>query len=403
MFKPIVMTVVVVASTGWAGAASAQAPPAAPLVAAETPAPNDYGNSANWLCRPGRTDACSVDLATTVVTADGRLTREPWTAAANAPIDCFYAYPTVSTDTSPNSDMTANPAELNVVRQQFARFASVCRPYAPLYRQVTLAGLRRTMASGALVSLDQGLGYDDVRDAWRYYLEHDNRGRGVVLIGHSQGSFILTRLIRDEIEGTPAHARLISAILAGATVPVPRGRDVGGALKATPVCRSASQTGCVIAYSAFRSTLPPPANTLFGHVADPAMEAICVNPPALTGRANGALHAYLSANGGTIVGGGGGTPMPWVTPGPAVETPFVSVPDLLTARCASNEHANYLEITVHGDPADPRVDDIGGDLGGARPQANWGLHLVDVGLAMGDLVEIVRQQTGAYAKLGIRN
>jgi len=75
----------------------------------------------------------------------------------------------------------------------------------------------------------------------------------------------------------------------------------------------------------------------------------------------------------------------------------VSVPGLLTARCASNENATYLEVTVHGNPADPRVDDITGDLGGATPLANWGLHLIDVNLAMGNLVDIVGQQSKAYA------
>ena len=84
----------------------------------------------------------AVDLATTIVKADGSFTREEWKADPNAPIDCFYVYPTVSTDPTPLSDMTADPAELNVIRQQFARFGSVCRVYAPLYRQVTLAGLR---------------------------------------------------------------------------------------------------------------------------------------------------------------------------------------------------------------------------------------------------------------------
>jgi hypothetical protein len=72
-------------------------------------------------------------------------------------------------------------------------------------------------------------------------------------------------------------------------------------------------------------------------------------------------------------------------------TPFVSVPGLLTARCATNEHATYLEVTVHGDPSDPRADDIGGDL---SPQ--WGLHLVDVNVAMGNLLEIVRRQSEAW-------
>jgi hypothetical protein len=370
-----------VATLCWAGSAAAQEP-------------NDYGKDASWLCRPERHDACDVDLATTVVAADGTLTREAWKTDSNAPVDCFYVYPTVSTDPGPNSDMTADPAELNVIHQQFARFGSVCRPYAPLYRQVTLAGLRRQMAGGGRAVLDRGLGYDDVREAWNYYLEHDNKGRGVVLIGHSQGSYILAALIRQEIDGKPAQSRLVSAILMGTTIAVPRGKDVGGAFQHVPLCRSASQTGCVITYASFRSTVPPPDNALFGKVPDPNQDAACTNPAALAG-GSGELHAYLSMTGRNITGTS--PPKPWVSPERPIETPWVSVPGLLTARCASNEQATYLEVTVHGDPADPRVDDITGDIGAnGQVLANWGLHLVDVNLAIGNLVDIVGRQAKAY-------
>jgi hypothetical protein len=54
-------------------------------------------------------------------------------------------------------------------------------------------------------------------------------------------------------------------------------------------------------------------------------------------------------------------------------------------------------VTVNADPADPRADDIPGDLGMAgKPQANWGLHLVDVNLAMGNLLEVVSSQSKSY-------
>jgi pimeloyl-ACP methyl ester carboxylesterase len=292
--------------------------------------------------------------------------------------------------------MNADPAELNVIRQQFARFASKCRPYAPLYRQVSLAGLRRMMAGGGRATLDRGLGYDDVRDAWRHYLEHDNNGRGFVLIGHSQGSYVLTELIRQEIDGKPVQSRLVSALLLGATVAVAKGKDVGGAFQSIPLCRSAAQTGCVVTYASFRSTVPPPANTLFGKVADPNLTAACTNPAALGG-GSAELHAYLSATGSTITSTT--APKPWVVPEQKIETPWVSVPKLLTAQCATNEHATFLEVTVHGDPADPRADDITGDLGApGQPLANWGLHLIDVNLGMGNLIDIVGQQAMAYAK-----
>jgi hypothetical protein len=293
--------------------------------------------------------------------------------------------------------MNADPAELNVIKQQFARFASKCQPYAPLYRQVTLVGLRRMLAPGAAVTLDQGLQYDDVKDAWNYYLNNDNKGRGVVLVAHSQGSFILNRLIHDEIDGKPIQSKLVSAILLGTVIAVPKGKDVGGTFQHVPLCHAATQTGCVITFASFRSTIPPPANTLFGRVPDANMAAACTNPAALAG-GSGSLHAYLDKSGRTITST---TPAkPWVTPEQPIETPWVSVPGLLTAKCSSNENASgYLEVTVHGDPADPRVDDIVGDIGvGTNVLANWGLHLIDVNLAMGNLLDIVSQQTKAYLK-----
>jgi DUF3089 family protein len=356
---------------------------------------NNYGDAKSWLCRPGQHDACDVDLSTTIVAPGGKLSRETWTANPNAPIDCFYVYPTVSTDPTPNSDMIADDAERNVISQQFARFASKCRPYAPIYRQITLAGLRPLLASGgAAAAFEHGLQYDDVLDAWNYYLEHDNRGRGFVLIGHSQGAFILAALIRNEIDGKPVASRMVSAILLGTTLAVPRGKDVGGAFKHVPLCRSASQTGCVITYASFRSTIPPPANTLFGKVADPDMVAACTNPAALGGGA-GELHAYLSTTGSTIVRTM--PPKPWVTPDRPIATPWVSVPGMLTARCTTNENATYLEVTVHADPSGPRVTDITGDLmGGTQILANWGLHLIDVNLALGNLVDIVGRQAKAW-------
>ena len=371
----------------------------------QTPAPNDYRDAKSWLCRPDLArdqNACSIDNTTTVVAASGSFTREAWQADAKAPIDCFYVYPTVSTDPTPNSDMIADPAERNVIRQQFARFGSVCRQFAPLYRQVTLVGLRRALGSGGRASFEQGVQYDDVRDAWNYYLEHENRGRGVVLVAHSQGSYILAELIRREIDGKPVQSRMVSAILLGTTLAVPKGKDVGGAFQHVALCHSSSQTGCVITYASFRSTIPPPANTLFGKVAGPDMVAACTNPAALNG-GSGTLHAYLSKDGTSIVGN---TPAkPWVTPEKPVETPFVSVPGLLTAECATNENATYLAVTVHGDPSGPRTSDIVGDLNGAngQPQPNWGLHLIDVNLGMGNLIDIVRAQAKAYRSLQTRH
>ena len=357
-----------------------------------TPAANDYGDPATWLCLPGRDDACALDLTTTVVAADGSLTTETWAADPDAPIDCFYVYPTVSRDQTRDSDMMAGPGENGVVRSQLARFASKCRVYAPLYRQVTIGGLQALIAAGSAIEWDLNLGYRDVVDAWNHYLEHDNDGRGVVLMGHSQGTGVLVKMIAAEIDGKPVQDRMISAILLGNSVAVPEGKDVGGSFDHIPLCRSADQIGCAITYMSFRSTVPP-QETFFGVAEGEGMVAGCTNPASLGGGA-GELDAY---HGPSIVGFPSTTQ--WTEPAKTIETEFVRTPGLVRGECVQKNGYSYLEVTVQGDPGDARADDIPGDLiFGGTPGSLWGLHLIDVSVAMGNLVDIVGRQTDAYLK-----
>ncbi|MDB5432486.1 MAG: hypothetical protein JWP35_3602 [Caulobacter sp.] len=385
----------VVALAALAGSAQAQTPPPAPPVKAAA-TPNDYNDKANWLCLPGRADACANDNTTTVVKADGSTTVETWKADPKAPVDCFYVYPTVSRDPSLVSDMTANAEEVFVVQQQAARLGIKCRVFAPLYRQVTLPALTAFMSGkpmpGSMEPWVREVGYDDVRDAWRWYLAHENHGRGVVLLGHSQGSGVLTRLIAEEIDGKPVQKQVISAWLMGASVPVAQGKDVGGAFKSVPLCHSTSQTGCVVAYPSFRDTSPPSAGALFGKPFPPQPGTLgaCVNPAALGGGV-GQLHSYLTNLPGRTT--------TW-TQGKTITTPFVSTPGLLTAECKTTPDGYvYLSIHINADPADPRTDTLAGDvMVGGQIQKGWGLHLVDVNIAMGNVLEDVGLQSAAWLK-----
>jgi hypothetical protein len=372
-----------------AGAASAQGAP---------PAKNDYAKPDTWLCRPDKTNDnyCNVDLSTTVVKGNGSETTEAYKADPKAPIDCFYVYPTVSNDPGAISGMTPTSAEINVVKAQFARLGSKCRLYAPMYRQVTLTALRARMSGkpmpGANDPATRQTGYEDIVNAWNYYLAHDNHGRGVVLVGHSQGSGVLTQLIVKEIDGKPVEKKVISAILMGTRLPIDDGKETG-LFKDFPLCASPSQTQCAIAYSSFRDTIPPPANSLFGKAPSPGQFAACANPAALGGgKAN--LHAYLS-NGEQIVNSG--TQSTWVKGKLNPTTPFVSVPGLLTGECVKKNGFSYLEVHVNAVPSDPRTDTVAGDVvQNGQVNAAWGLHLIDANLEMGNIVDVVGQEAKAY-------
>lgn len=381
-----------VALAWMAGVAVAQAPD--PLIAHA-----DYSNPALWLCRPDLADnRCKVDLRATVIQANGRTSIERFRPARTPKVDCFFVYPTVSFDPGWQSDFVPDHMEFDDIRLQFARYGSVCRQFAPMYRQRTLTALRA--ASGGPQPVGErpppGIGgLADVIDAWNYYLRHENHGRGVVLVGHSQGAWMLSGLIAAEIEGKPAQKQIVSAILLGAPILVPPGADVGGTFKSLPLCRSERQTGCVIAYASFRDRHPPPDNSLFGKSRD-GLQAACTNPANLAG-GQGEPESYFLTQ-GFLNGAGGKTQPDWLTPHRDIVTPFVKTPGLLTTTCVQHGDFSYLEVRVNADPGDPRTDDLAGQvIRAAGPDYSWGLHIIDMDLSMGDLIRIVGKQARAYS------
>jgi hypothetical protein len=353
-----------------------------------------YDDPSHWVCRPDiDDDICDSDLDATIIDADGTLTPEPFERAEDPAIDCFYVYPTISRDATTYADWELSDEEEGYVTlQQAARLQSQCRLFAPGYRQVTLGGLGARM--GGEEPEEQGDPFADVLDAFQTYMAEDNDGRGFVLIGHSQGSSMLNQLIQAEVDpNEDVRALLVGAYLAGSAVAVPQGEIVGGDFAEVPLCTELGETGCVTTWATFRDTAPPPANSFFGAPREGDGEAGCVNPAAPGGSAE--LDAYFPANAGASIldSLGAGAEGPGWVEGTEIETPFVRVRDLVTGECATEGNFRYLEAVITGDGDGPRADDVPGDL-----SAEWGLHLVDVNLVMGDVVANVEAQADAFAE-----
>jgi hypothetical protein len=358
-----------------------------------------YAEDANWLCKPGKADdVCSRDLDTTVVNADGTTEVQTHQAAENAPVDCFYVYPTTSNDATPNSDLTvAEEQEAHTAYIQAARLSSTCRVFAPVYRQLTVPQIFADQGSGGAPGTSPvwQSAYEDVLDAFKHFVANESLGRPFVLVGHSQGAEHLRRLLAEEIDNQPAlRDRLVSALLLGWPITVPEGQAVGGAFQNVPLCQAAEQTGCVVAYSSYRSTDPPGAEAMFGRPFQGAEgSAACVNP-ASPGGGPAALHPYFLVEQpmGAILGA---PSQPFTDAARAAEitTPFVTYPDLVTGECVTEGDVNYLKLTVNADPADPRTDVINGDFPAGE---GWGMHLIDVSVAMGDLEQMVAAQVDAF-------
>jgi Protein of unknown function (DUF3089) len=376
---------------GLALLAAVLARPAAAFEAPATPG-LDYADAANWVCRPGA-PACGDDLTAAALGADGRVRIERFAPAAHPKIDCFYVYPTVSMSPEVNAPAGVTEAERRSVRQQAARLAGACRLYVPFYRQFTVGHMElHKPPSPAEMQAGYRLVDADIFAAWDRYLTHDNHGRGVVLVGHSQGAGVLQDLIRRHIEGQPAQARIVSAVLPGSGVTAPAGKDVGGTFKSIPACRSEGQTGCVIVFNSFRSEEPIPPAKLFQF---PGGDALCTNPAALAG-GRGVLKPYLSTRGETIIPDFTARQAAW-TATTTIDAPFVTLPGYYAAECRNDGHWNYLAVIPQPQPGDQRTGALVGDwIQDGRRDETMGLHLIDLNLVMGNLIDVLNRQAEAW-------
>ncbi len=348
-----------------------------------------------WLCGPGvADDPCRPSLSTTLYrgwdTNAGTVTPK---RSRDRGVDCFYVYPTVSGQETRLATKRVDPEVRSIALYQVARLSQLCHVYAPVYRQATVPALQ----AGTTTRSDYLKAYGDVEEAFDAFLKRIGRKRGFVLIGHSQGSYHLQRLVRRRIDTHAAlRRRMVSAVLLGGNVTVRKGSDRGGVFRRIRTCRNATQLSCVIAFSTFNET--PPADALFGRgesrVASflglpkgAKLDTVCTNPAALGSDRSVALSAIAPgvpfAPGTLIAAGIAVLGIQW----PTASTTFVQSDGSFTGRCSRAGGAHVLRVaSTPGTPV-PR----------ASPTPDWGLHLLDANIAQGDLVKVLRRQIGAFA------
>lgn len=332
-----------------------------------------------WLCRPGQgDDPCTASLLTTVVGVDGTKRVVDYEPANDPPIDCFYLYPNITHQPVPNANLHIDPQETTIAELEASPFSQVCRVFAPMYRE-------RTDLDPSSTTDDQ-ITARSVLGAWDDYLEHYNEGRGVVFIGHSEGSYQLAEILTHHVDQVP-HVRklLVSAIITGQDLV--DYKDGFGPLKTIGPCRSETQTGCVVGYNAYSQT--PPSDSKFGRVAPSLaghpVEDVCTNPADLGGGSGELISMYRThlptqeVAGSVVEGIFGSHP-------PTSSTPWVEYDGLYSASCATVNGADVLKVVAG--PGAPALSPF--------PDAAWGLHVDDPNLAMGNLVALVRSEAAAY-------
>jgi hypothetical protein len=380
-----------VASPGTAGSSVPAANPngargGAPIARYAGFSTPQYTDQANWLCGPGAAadDRClRQDLDTTVIRADGstEITYAP--ARSNPPFDCFYVYPTVGfgSPTGNDLEMAADTnSEDAVIEKQAARLRTQCRIYAPLYRQTTGAG-------------DAAMAYGDVRDAWKQNMAHWNEGRPFLLMGHSQGSGMLQRLMVDEIDGdAEVRGRMIAAWLLGGSAMLPADQKVGGTFKNIPACTEPTQNGCVVGFNSVAAGGPDSDRERWGRSNEGEVK-LCTNPAALAGGSTKLTPIYANREVDPAA-------KPWITgkPSGTVTTPFVELPDLVTAGCRTQTitRADGTTVTVTALEYSPTA--AAGDVRDLDQMLTpgpgfWALHIQEAQLTMRNLLDLLSRQS----------
>ena len=340
-----------------------------------------------WLCKPGLKDnPCGPSLSTTKLSNDGQTVLGKYTPPKlrHPGIDCFYIYPTVSDDKSDNSDLSIDPEERSIALYQAARYSQRCRVFAPMYRQVTLTRLLK--GPDTITPKMQNIAYQSALAGWKDYLKNYNHGRPFVLIGHSQGSFTLRKLIAEQIDqNAKLRHQLVSAILLGGNVLVKKHRVAGGDFKNIPACQSRD---------------PAPLRDRLLDVQRPraAGRRLRAGQRVLGSSARpdpeGALrlsggqppeddHSHPAVRSRTTIGAATsaiGFPRPNVT------TAWAELDHAYTGGCSSAGGANVLQIADNPNAFHLR----------AIPDATWGLHLTDANIALGNLTHIVKREAQTY-------
>jgi hypothetical protein len=285
------------------------------------PAP-DYANPAAWAVLPGHPSGA--DAVPAGVPPPG-----------NAPhkVDAFFIHPTTflaldqANAAYDQGGLSGAAVDRGTLRFQASAFNACCDIYAPHYRQASISAfIGDRMAHRAAIDL----AYRDVQAAFDWYIAHANHGRPFILASHSQGSLHALRLLQERIIGTALQQRLVAAYIVGEAVPV--------SIEASGVklCRSASQTGCVVAWNTVRDQaggvtwLTSALAWQHGDYAKIAGRPIvCVNP--LNWILNGAADA--SANLGAVPGTRGSENVP------------AAVAGLTGARCVNG----LLQVAIPDD------------------------------------------------------
>jgi Protein of unknown function (DUF3089) len=170
--------------------------------------------------------------------------KTPFQTYRPPPADVFFISPTTYEGgrewNGPIGDAKADRIFRRVMAPNYAGpFVRVGRIFAPRYRQAGFYSLL-TLREDAREA--RKFAYGDVARAFRYWRDHDDRGRPLLIVGVEQGGTLAARLLAEEVAPDPRlRARLAVAYLIETVVPATR--------PSSPPCLRRDQAGCLAAWA----------------------------------------------------------------------------------------------------------------------------------------------------------
>lgn len=185
--------------------------------------------------------------------------------------DVFFIYPTTYTDKQMPDGWNANiddeklnkKTDNSTILYQASIFNKCCRVFSPRYRQANLKAFYNMDSSSAENAFDTA--YEDVRNAFEYYLQHYNNGRPIIIASHSQGTLHAGRLLKEFFENKPLQKQLVCAYIIG----LPVFTNYFSELKP---CMDSAANGCFVSWRTFEEGYEAP------YIKSESLKAYVINP-----------------------------------------------------------------------------------------------------------------------------
>jgi len=356
----------------------------------------DYNLPENWMAHPMKsTDiARQQPLVLTVQRADLSTDKvinytQPTT---NTGVDLFYVYPTI--DLTMKSGNTAR-AEIDttfakfIYREQVGIYAQFGRVFVPYYKQATYGVYLDTLLSESDQAKYMLIAYRDIEAAFDHYLKYDNNGNKIILMGHSQGAFLIRFLLRKRFDNNPALlSKLVVAIAGGEANYSAIGSRTGGSLqniKTYPPLDSALECGCLINWRTWKKgtvAQPLQKNSFFFNKVFADSGVIYQTYDTTFHQESSFDFGYLSSNQPKKIAR-------YISLG-ADNVNYIGFDDMFSAHDTSTAHvpgSNYLMIEKNIIPNDLRTIPNFPQI--PIPEEEQDYHVWDMQFVQGDLLDII--------------